>query len=67
MELDRKSLQTPEINLLNITNDENQKENRAADQFFSSLLVLLCYKKGAPQKGQPESCRSSTWQWFAEE
>src|SRR5205823_12319370 len=21
-------------------------------------LVLLCYKKGAPQKGQPESCRS---------
>ena len=23
-----------------------------------SLLVLLCYKNGAPQKGQPESCRS---------
>src|SRR2546427_3854919 len=20
-------------------------------------LILLCYKKGAPQKGQPESCR----------
>src|SRR6266568_8235956 len=27
-------------------------------EFFRSLLVLLCYKKGAPQKGQPESCRS---------
>jgi len=35
MELDRKRL---EMNLLHITNDENQKENRAADQFFSSLL-----------------------------
>src|SRR5271165_933268 len=23
-------------------------------------LVLLCYKKGVPQKGQPESCRSRT-------
>jgi pimeloyl-ACP methyl ester carboxylesterase len=23
-------------------------------------LVLLCYKNGAPQKGQPESCRSRT-------
>jgi len=31
MELDRKRL---EMNLLHITNDENQKENRAADQFF---------------------------------
>ena len=27
-------------------------------EFFRSLLVLLCYKKGAPQKGQPGSCRS---------
>src|SRR5439155_22928256 len=26
--------------------------------FSRRLLVLLCYKKGAPQKGQPESCRS---------
>ena len=24
------------------------------------LVVLLCYKKGVPQKGQPESCRSRT-------
>ncbi len=24
------------------------------------MLVLLCYKKGDPQKGQPESCRSRT-------
>jgi CheY-like chemotaxis protein len=24
------------------------------------VLVLLCYKKGDPQKGQPESCRSRT-------
>jgi len=28
--------------------------------FHHRLLVLLCYKKGAPQKGQPESCRSRT-------
>jgi len=28
--------------------------------FLGILLVLLCYKKGAPQKGQPESCRSRT-------
>jgi drug/metabolite transporter (DMT)-like permease len=26
----------------------------------ATLLVLLCYKKGVPQKGQPESCRSRT-------
>src|SRR5579863_6107522 len=26
--------------------------------FFNKLLVLLCYKKGAPQKGQLESWRS---------
>ena len=25
---------------------------------LAEWLVLLCYKKGAPQKGQPESCRS---------
>ena len=31
-----------------------------ADPFLGRLLVLLCYKKGAPQKGQPESCRSRT-------
>src|ERR1700746_1291693 len=24
------------------------------------MLVLLCYQKGAPQKGQPGSCRSRT-------
>src|SRR5215831_17023953 len=28
--------------------------------FFRILLVLLCYKEGAPQKGQLDSCRSST-------
>src|SRR5437016_7216639 len=27
-------------------------------RLHNTLLVLLCYKKGAPQKGQPESCRS---------
>ena len=27
---------------------------------LEAILVLLCYKKGAPQKGQPESCRSRT-------
>jgi hypothetical protein len=27
---------------------------------LNHLLVLLCYKKGVPQKGQPESCRSRT-------
>jgi hypothetical protein len=47
MELDRKSLQTPEINPLNITNDEHQKENRAADQFFSSLLESSRRLRGA--------------------
>ena len=26
--------------------------------FFSSLLVLLCYKSCGPQKGQQGSCRS---------
>jgi hypothetical protein len=26
--------------------------------FLHTCLVLLCYKKGDPQKGQPESCRS---------
>ena len=31
---------------------------RFGKQFFSNLLVLLCYKRRAPQKGQPESCRS---------
>jgi len=36
MELDRKSLQTPEINLLNITNDEHQKENRAPINFSAA-------------------------------
>ena len=34
----RKSIR--KINPLNITNDEKQKDNRAADQFFSSLLGL---------------------------
>jgi len=28
--------------------------------YYSKGIVLLCYKKGAPQKGQPESCRSRT-------
>jgi hypothetical protein len=29
-------------------------------KYWAALLVLLCYKKGAPQKGQPGSCRSRT-------
>jgi hypothetical protein len=28
--------------------------------FFSNLLVLLCYKRFGPQKGQHESCRAIT-------
>jgi divalent metal cation (Fe/Co/Zn/Cd) transporter len=40
MKLDQKVARQPEINPLNITNYEKQKENRAADQFFSSLLGL---------------------------
>jgi hypothetical protein len=28
--------------------------------FFNNYLILLCYKNGVPQKGQPESCRSRT-------
>jgi hypothetical protein len=38
MKLDQKVARAPEINPLNISNDEKQKENRAAGQFFSSLL-----------------------------
>ncbi len=30
------------------------------DNNLNTVLVLLCYKKGAPQKGQLDSCRSST-------
>jgi len=32
----------------------------SAEVFYNNVLVLLCYKKGVPQKGQPESCRSRT-------
>jgi hypothetical protein len=38
MELDQKTSSTSEISALNTTKDEKQKENYAADQFFSSLL-----------------------------
>jgi hypothetical protein len=41
MKLDQKVARQPEINPLNITNHEKQKENRAADQFFSSLLEAI--------------------------
>ena len=40
MKLDQKVARAPEINPLNITNDEKQKENRDADQFFSILLSI---------------------------
>jgi hypothetical protein len=39
MELDQKTSSTSEISALNTTKDEKQKEDYAADQFFSSLLV----------------------------
>jgi hypothetical protein len=32
--------QTPEIKPFNIINDEKRKEKHAANQFFSSLLVV---------------------------
>jgi hypothetical protein len=38
MELDHKGSPTSESSSRNITNDEKQKENCAANQFFSSLL-----------------------------
>src|ERR1019366_1836492 len=38
MELDQKGSPPSESSTRNITNDEKQKENCAADQFFSSLL-----------------------------
>ena len=44
MELNPEDTKTPEITLFEIINDEKQKENHVADQFFRSLLVLLCYK-----------------------
>src|SRR4029077_10589173 len=28
--------------------------------YYDNYLVLLCYKKGPPQQGHPESCRSKT-------
>jgi len=46
MELDRAARKTPEINPLDITNDEKQKEKRRADQFFSSLLGTVSVKSG---------------------
>jgi hypothetical protein len=38
MKLDQKVARPPEVNPLNITIMRKQKENRAADQFFSILL-----------------------------
>jgi len=40
MKLDQKGSPTSESSTLNITNDENQKQNYAANQFFSSLLAF---------------------------
>jgi hypothetical protein len=41
MELDQKGSPPSESSTQNITNDEKQKENCSADQFFSSLLGFL--------------------------
>jgi hypothetical protein len=55
MKLDQKVARQPEINPLNITNYEKQKENRAADQFFSSLL-RHCIEAGAFPEPAPRLC-----------
>jgi hypothetical protein len=45
----------------------DQRRTAAARRHRGKDLVLLCYKKGAPQKGQPGSCRSKArGQWFVE-
>jgi len=46
------------------TQDQKAYQDKLAGtqflEFLRRRLVLLCYKKGVPQKGQPESCRSRT-------
>jgi predicted DCC family thiol-disulfide oxidoreductase YuxK len=52
MELDQKGSPPSESSTRNITNDEKQKENCAADQFFSSLLdtfyIVANYRSESP-------------------
>jgi hypothetical protein len=38
LELEPEATKTPEIKMFNVVNDEQQKEEHAANQFFSSLL-----------------------------
>jgi hypothetical protein len=40
IKVEPEATKTPEIKPFNITNDEQQKEKHAANQFFSSLLGL---------------------------
>jgi hypothetical protein len=49
-----------EIYYLDSPTDYREYMAQGSIQLRESSLVLLCYKKGAPQKGQPESCRSRT-------
>jgi hypothetical protein len=44
IELEPEATRTLEIKPFDLINHEQQKEKHAANQFFSSLLVLLCYK-----------------------
>jgi len=37
---------------------EDGESLKVSSETVGHALILLCYKKGAPQKGQPESCRS---------
>jgi len=39
IKVEPEATKTPEIKPFNITNDEQQKEKHAANQFFSSLLM----------------------------
>jgi hypothetical protein len=41
--------------------EANQLTHERAEYLIGErYLILLCYKKGVPQKGQPESCQSKT-------
>jgi len=51
-EVRQRNSRTPEIQTLNITNDEQQKENNRIHQFFSSLL-----ETGLPSNGWFESTK----------
>jgi hypothetical protein len=51
---------TQEQTFFYLFSEDNDKGIEILELTTVEALVLLCYKCGAPQKGQPESCRSRT-------